>query len=116
MPRKYIKIRQHEEELLKMKEQGLTHQEMANRLGYQKSQIKEFFCAYNKRQKKIAAGITIKPKGRPRKDGFNLPPSIQQLSKLTQLQYKLNQQEQHIKQLEMENELMRDFLSLTERK
>ena len=45
-----------------------------------------------------------------------LPPSVQQLSMLTQLQYELASKERHIKRLEMENELMRDFLSLTERK
>ncbi len=67
-------------------------------------------------RKKLAAGISIKPKGRPRKDGIGLPPSVQQLSKLTQLQYELAMKERHIKRLEMENELMRDFLSLTERK
>ena len=42
--------------------------------------------------------------------------SIQQLSKLTQLQYELASKDRYIKRLEMENELMRDFLSLTERK
>ena len=62
-------------------------------------------------------GLTLKEiGGRPRKDGDELPPSVQQLSKLTQLQYELDRKERYIKRLEMENELMRDFLSLTERK
>lgn len=51
-----------------------------------------------------------------KKDGTELPPSIQQLSKLTQLQYELASKERYIKRLKMENELLRDFLSLTERK
>ncbi|MBR6567910.1 MAG: hypothetical protein IKK60_04575 [Clostridia bacterium] len=62
------------------------------------------------------AGIPLKPKGRPRKNRNELPPSIQQLSKFTQLQYELASKERQIKRLEMENELIRDFLSLTERK
>ena len=78
--------------------------------------MRDFKTIYNKNQRKFAAGIVVKPKGRPRKDGTKLPPSVQQLSKLTQLQYELESKERHIKRLEMENELMRDFLSLTERK
>jgi len=64
----------------------------------------------------LSSGISIKPKGRPRKDGTTLPPSIQQLNKVSQLQYELARKERQVKRLEMENELMRDFLSLTERK
>ena len=79
-------------------------------------QIKEFFHRYNRNQRKLSAGISNRPKGRPRKNGAELPPSIQQVSKLTQLQYELSSKERYIKRLEMENELMRDFLSLTERK
>lgn len=43
----------------------------------------------------------------PRKDGGKLPPSIQQLSKLSQLQYKLVSKGRYIKRLETENKLMR---------
>ena len=75
-----------------------------------------FITRYNANQRKRLAGIMPKPKGRPRKDGTELPPSLQQLSKLTQLQYQLATKDRQIKRLEMENELMRDFLSLTERK
>ena len=91
MSRGYGYIKQFENEILEMKSRGLT-------------------------QRKLAAGISIKPKGRPRKDGSALSPSVQQLSKRTQLQYELAMKERHIKRLEMENELMRDFLLLTERK
>ena len=116
MSRGYGYIKQFEKEILEMKSRGLTQRDIAVKLGFSKYQIKEFFHRYNKNQRKLAAGITIKPKGRPRKDGSALPPSVQQLSKLTQLQYELAMKERHIKRLEMENELMRDFLSLTERK
>ena len=79
-------------------------------------EMRDFKTGYNKNQRKLAAVIAIKPKGRPQKDGAALPPSVQQLSKLSQLQYEPASKERYIKRLEMENELMRDFLSLTERK
>ena len=116
MSKEYGHIKRFENEILEKKSKGLTQREIAEELGFSKYQIKEFFHRYNKNQRKLSAGINIKPKGRPRKDGTTLPPSVQQLSKLTQLQYELSMKERHIKRLEMENELMRDFLSLTERK
>jgi len=116
MPREYRYIKQYENEILQLKSEGLTHREIGERLGFEQIKIKKFLERYRINQKKLSAGITIKPKGRPRKDGTGLPPSVQQLSKLTQLQYELSMKERHIKRLEMENELMRDFLSLTERK
>ena len=116
MAREYRHIKQYENEILQLKSEGLTHREIGERLGFEQIKIKKFLERYRINQKKLSAGITIKPKGRPRKDGAGLPPSVQQLSKLTQLQYELTMKERHIKRLEMENELMRDFLSLTERK
>ncbi len=116
MPREYRHIKQYEKEILELREAGLTYREIGEKLGLTKTQIEEFCRRYRQKQKKLAAGIAIKPKGRPRKNGAELPPSVQQLSKLTQLQYELAMKERHIKQLEMENELMRDFLSLTGRK
>ena len=116
MPREYRHIKQYEKEILQFKSEGLTYKQIGERLGFERIKVKQFFERQRIKEKKLAAGISIKPKGRPRKDGTGLPPSIQQLSKLTQLQYELAMKERHIKRLEMENELMRDFLSLTERK
>ena len=116
MSKEYGHIKQFENEILEMKSKGLTQREIADKLGFSKYQIKEFFHRYNKNQRKLSAGINIKPKGRPRKDGTELPPSIQQLSKVTQLQYELARKERQVKRLKMENELMRDFLLLAERK
>ena len=116
MPREYSHIKDFEKEILEMKSKGLTQREIADKLGFSKYQIKEFFHRYNKNQRKLSAGINIKPKGRPRKNGTELPPSIQQLNKVAQLQYELARKERQVKRLKMENELMRDFLSLTERK
>ena len=116
MSREYRHIQQYEKELLELKEKGLTVREIGERYGLSYEKTHDFFKRYNRRQRKIAEGIQIKRKGRPNKNGTMLPPSIQQLSKVTQLEYQLAIKERHIKSLEMENELMRDFLSLTERK
>ena len=116
MPRNYRHINEYEKEILEMRRQGKSKREICEKYGFSIKQLTDFVTRYNRKQKKLAAGISIKPKGRPRKDGTELPPSVQQLSKLTQLQYELAMKERHIKRLEMENELMRDFLSLTERK
>ena len=116
MPRSYRHIKEYEKEILELKSKGLTEREIGNQLGFSKKQINNFIMRYNANQRKIEAGIIIKPKGRPCKNGNSLPPSIQQMSKLTQLQYELARKERELKRLEMENKLMRDFLSLTERK
>ncbi|MBR5951582.1 MAG: hypothetical protein IKZ87_09175 [Actinomycetaceae bacterium] len=116
MARSYRRIQQYEKEIMELKEQGLTHKEVAENLGFTRTQIKKFIERQHKKERKIAAGIEIKPKGRPRKDGTELPPSIQQLSIVSHLKYELARKDAKIKALEMENELMRDFLSLTERK
>ena len=116
MARGYRHIQEYEEEMLELKAKGITVRKIGERFGFTYEQTHDFFKRYNRKQRKIAAGIEIKPKGRPRKDGGEVPPSIQQLSKLTQLQYELARKESCIRRLEMENELMRDFLLLTERK
>ena len=116
MPRNYRHINEYEKEILEMRKQGKSKREICEKFGFSMKQLTDFITRHNRKQKKLAEGIPIKPKGRPRKNGEQLPPSVQQLSKLTQLQYELAMKERHIKRLEMENELMRDFLSLTERK
>ena len=116
MPRSYRHIQQYEKEMVELKEEGMTVKEIGAKFGLTYEQTHDFFKRRNRKQRKLKAGIAIKRKGRPRKNGAELPPSVQQLSKLTQLQYELARKEAEIKRLEMENELMRDFLSLTERK
>ena len=116
MPREYYHIQDYEKEILELKAQGYTLRAIGEKFGFTYKQMHNFITRYNAKQRKQTAGIIPKTKGRPRKDGTALPPSIQQLSKLSQLQYELAIKKRHIKRLEMENELMRDFLSLTERK
>ena len=95
MPRSYTHIEEYQEEILKSKAQGHTRAEIAEELGLSKDQIHQFFCRYNRNQRKIEAGNIPKRKGRPAKT---------------------ESLEDEVHRLRMENELMRDFLSLTERK
>ena len=100
--RKYTHIQALEQEILRMRQEGGTRQEIADRLGLNKSQIKNWITRYNRRQAKMEAGITPRPKGRPRKD-----------SALGVFKQKTAYE---IKRLRMENELLRDFLRSTGRK
>lgn len=116
MPREYRHIKTYEKEIFELREQGLSQRQIAEKLGFPYEKMHNFFKRHNRNQRKVESGVAPKRPGRPRKEGEELPPSVQQLSKLSQLQYKLSSQERYIKRLEMENELMRDFLSHTERK
>ena len=111
MPREYRHVQYYENEILEMWNQGKTLREIGNALGFTYKQIREFKTRYNKNQKKLQAGIAINRKGRPPKDY-----AVSEQDKVAELKYILARKEAKIKSLEMENELMRDFLSLTERK
>jgi len=101
----------YEKEILKMREQGKTLREIGEQLGFTKVQLKNFVNRYNQKQRKQTAGIVIHKKGRPSKDCV-----VTEEDKVAEFRYKITRKDARIKQLEMENELMRDFLSLTERK
>ena len=111
MPRNYRHLQQYEKEILRLREEGLTHREIAEKFGLTKEHIKQFFNRYNRNQRTLASGVEIKRKGRPPKDYV-----VREEDKVAELRYILARKEAKIKSLEMENELMRDFLSLTERK
>ena len=111
MSREYRHIQEYEKEILELRSQGKTGREIQEKFGFSKKQYEGFITRYNRRQDKIAAGIAIKKKGRPSKNSV-----VTEEDKIADLRYKLARKDARIKQLEMENELMRDFLSLTERK
>ncbi len=111
MPRSYRHVKNYENEILELKEKGLTKKEIAERFGLTFEQVKGCLKRYRKRQAKLEAGIALKRKGRPPKDCV-----VSEQDKVAELKYILARKEAKIKSLEMENELMRDFLSLTERK
>ena len=111
MSRSYRHIKEYEKEILQMKADGKTKREISNTLGFSYEQVHNFISRYNEKQRKIAAGISIKKKGRPPKDY-----QVSEADKVAQLRYIIDRKDARIKSLEMENELMRDFLSLIERK
>ena len=97
--RKYTHFTAVESVIIAMREAGDTNREIADHLGVEKRQIECWVNRRNRKQKKLAAGIPPKPKGRPR---------IRPLS--TTEEY-----EREISRLRMENKLLRDFLQSTER-
>jgi orotate phosphoribosyltransferase-like protein len=111
MPRNYRHIKEYEKEILELKTQGLTKREIGNKLGFSKDQIHNFISRYNENQRRVTAGIALKRRGRPPKDYI-----VKEDDRVSELRYIIARKEAKIKSLEMENELMRDFLSLTERK
>ena len=111
MSRSYQHISNYENEILELKSQGMSRREIGLKLGFTKLQIKNFISRYNEKQRKIKAGIAIRSKGRPPKDYV-----ITEDMKINELKYIIARKDSKIKRLEMENELMRDFLLLTERK
>ena len=111
MPRRYRNISMYEKEILELKANGKTLREIGEILGFSYEQLHNFISRHNEKQRRLAAGVAIKKKGRPAKDTV-----VKEEDKLADLRYKLARKDARIKQLEMENELMRDFLSLTERK
>jgi len=111
MSRGYRNIKKYEKEILQLKEQGLTKKEIGKKFGLTFEQVHNFITRYNRNQRKIAAGIAPKKKGRPAKDCI-----IRKEDTLADLRYKMARKDAKIKQLEMENELMRDFILLTGRK
>ena len=111
MPRSYRHMQDYEKEIMELREQGLTGRQIQEKFGFSKKQYKNFITRYNRRQDKIAAGIALKRKGRPPKEYI-----VSEQDKVAELKYILARKDAKIKSLEMENELMRDFLSHTERK
>ena len=94
--RKYTKIQALEGVIVSMHEEGKTHREIAEHFGLERIQVKRCMERFHRRQRKEAAGIQTRPKGRPRKDGQ--PPHQSEAAEL--------------KRLRMENQLLRDFLEL----
>ena len=98
--RKYTHIKTMELQIISMREAGLTRQEIADELGLEKEQIKNWIARYNRRGFVLLQGRESRLKGRPRKDG---QPPKQDIQK-------------ELERLRMENKLLRDFLQSMERK
>ncbi len=111
MSREYRHIKEYELEIQELRSKGYTGKQIAEKLGFTYKQIGNYYYRHNVEQRKIVAGIVPKKKGRPAKDYV-----VSEQDKVSELRYILARKDAKIKSLEMENELMRDFLSLTERK
>ncbi len=111
MPRSYRHIKDYEYEIEELRKEGYTSREIGNKFGFSYKQMRNYFYRKNVTDRKIQAGISLKRKGRPPKDYV-----VTEESKIAELRYILARKDAKIKSLEMENELMRDFLSFTERK
>ncbi len=111
MARSYRHIQQYEKEMLELKAKGVTVREIGEKYGLSYEQARGFFKRHNRKERKMAAGIALKKKGRPARDD-----KFAETDKVAELKYIIARKDAKIKALEMENELMRDFLSLTERK
>lgn len=100
--RKYTHVKVLEPEIVQMREAGKSQREIAEYFELTTEQVKELLKRYRRRERKIAAGIMPRPKGRPRKDA---PPRNIEA-----------EQAYEINRLKMENKLLRDFLQYAERK
>lgn len=100
MPRKYTKIKELEREVMQMKEEGKTNREVAEHFGLQREQIKGLIKRHNRNEQKAKLGNQPKAKGHPRKHPMTAE----------------EEKDKRIAQLEMEVELLRDFLRLTGRR
>lgn len=98
--RKWTNMKTVETKIIKMREEGRTRQEIANALGLEKAQIKNWISRHNREQARLAAGLPPKRRRYLRKGEAK---SVEE--------YKYE-----IERLKMENELLRDFLRSTERK
>jgi orotate phosphoribosyltransferase-like protein len=99
MTRKYTNVKQFEQTVLKMKAEGMSHAEIAESLNLSKDQIKELVKRLHKQERESGITIPAKRKGRPRINSID--------------SWKVLEAENA--RLKMENELLRDFLSATER-
>ena len=100
--RGYTKIETIEPEIIAMRAAGKLNREIAEYFGLDLRQIEQWVTRYNRKQAKIAAGITPRPKGRPGKDA--MPGDL------------VAKQAREINRLRMENKLLRDFLRSIERR
>lgn len=96
MPRKYVKMEQLSEEVFKRKAAGETNREIGEHFGLSGYQIQQLVARQNRKNRRIVEeGYVPRPKGRPR----NTPMSEEEI------------RQKQVKDLEMQVELLRNFLS-----
>ena len=101
--RRYTHIQEILPEIKAMIANGKSHREIEEFFGLTGDRpVHNLLKRERRKEKKVAAGIVPRPKGRPRKDA---PPR----DVVAEQAYEINR-------LKMENKLLRDFLQLTGRK
>ncbi len=101
--RDYTHVQELLPEIEAMLSAGKTQREVAEHFGFRdKYVVKGLVKRERAKQRKQAAGVALRLKGRPRKDAA--PRDV------------VAEQAYEIRRLRMENELLRDFLRSTERK
>ena len=99
MPRKYEKVQNLLPIIRARLAEGKTQREIAEEFGLKdKYVVKRLLNRERRKEEKRAAGIELRPQGRPRKNAE--PRDL------------VAEQAYEIRRLKMENELLRDFLSL----
>lgn len=99
--RRYTRMKLIEAEIDEMLAQGKSHKEIETHFGLQGDRpLHNFLKKRRRKEKKVLAGIALRPKGRQPK-GYKMPEA---------------EKDYEIKRLKMENELLRDFLRLAGRR
>ena len=111
MARKYTHMVMYEREMIEMINAGSTLREVGEKYGFTFTEMREFKKRYNRKKRMQEAGIEPLKRGRPRKDCVYTDDT-----KVEHYKRQLRLAEYENKRLKMENELLRDFLSLTEGK
>ena len=101
--RNYTQVQALLPEIKVMLSEGKTQREVAEHFGFKdKYVVKQLLIRERRKERKLAAGIVPRPKGRPKKTAA--PKDI------------VAEQAYEIQRLQMENKLLRDFLHCTGRK
>lgn len=96
MPRKYVKMEQLADEVFRRKRAGETNREIGEHFGLSAYQIQQLVARQNRKKRKIVEeGYIPRPKGRPRNTAMS--------------EEEIHQKQ--VKALEMQVELLRNFLS-----
>ena len=70
MARKYTKVEELTEAIRARKSRGETNREIGASYGLSKRQVAQLINRQNRKERKIAAGCILRPKGRPRTHGL----------------------------------------------
>ena len=101
--RNYTQVQALLPEIKVMLSEGKTQREVAEHFGFKdKYVVKQLLIRERRKERKLAAGVVPRPKGRPKKTAA--PKDI------------VAEQAYEIQRLQMENRLLRDFLHCTGRK